>query len=219
MKPIFISKDFQDLSPALAALVAENKLTAQSLIDFQALPFACPEPTAITFFGSIRAAAFYLQNCKPSPLIAVAGKETARKLKENFDLNAVFIAEESGNPELEAARFNDWRANRSVLFPSSSSSLGTYAKYVPLQHKTIIQVYQTKCKKLLIEDHQVYVFSSPSNVTAFFQVNKLAPNAIVVAWGKSTQKALYENKVTTCHTLLKDQQGALLTWLQTENFI
>lgn len=219
MKSIFISKDIQDLIPELSKLVSENKLTAQSLIDFQALPFDCPTPADITFFASIRAADFYLSKCKVSPIIAVAGNETARKIKDKYQLDVTFVAEESGNPEHEAALFNHWRGDKTVVFPTSNVSLGTYMKNVPDTHKTIIQVYQTVATQARIEKHSVYVFSSPSNVLAFMQVNQFPKDAIIVAWGNSTQKALQSQGIAVQHTLLKDQQVALLAWLKTENFI
>lgn len=219
MKPIFISKDIQDLIPELSKLVSENKITANSLIDFQALTFDCPTAADITFFASIRAADFYLSKCKVSPIIAVAGNETARKIKDKYQLEVAFVAEESGNPEHEAALFNNWRGDKTVIFPASNVSLGTYIKNVPDTHKTIIQVYQTVATQARIDKHRVYIFSSPSNVLAFMQVNQFPKDAVIVAWGNSTQKALHSQGVKVQHTLLKDQQVALLAWLQNENYI
>lgn len=219
MKTIFISKDIQDLIPELSSLVSENKLTAQSLIDFQALPFDCPPPADITFFASIRAADFYLSKCNPGSHVAVAGKETARKIKDKYQLEIAFIAEESGNPVQEAVRFNSWRGEQTVIFPASNVSLGTYMKNVPETHKTMIKVYQTVAKQTRIEKHRIYVFSSPSNVSAFMQANEFPKDAIIIAWGNSTQKALQSHGIAVQHTLLKEQQVSLLAWLQTENFI
>lgn len=219
MKPIFISKDIQDLIPELSKLVSENKITANSLIDFQSLTFDCPTAADITFFASIRAADFYLSKCKVSPIIAVAGNETARKIKDKYQLEVAFVAEESGNPEHEAALFNNWRGDKTVIFPASNVSLGTYMKNVPDTHKTIIQVYQTVATQARIDKHRVYIFSSPSNVLAFMQVNQFPKDAVIVAWGNSTQKALHSQGVKVQHTLLKDQQVALLAWLQNENYI
>ena len=219
MMPVFISKDAQDLIPELALLAEQNKITAHALIEFQALEFSCPEPTDIIFFGSIRAADFFLQRCQPSPLIAVAGHETARKLKEKYKLNAAFIAEESGDPTLEAYNFNHWRGDRKVTFPTSNLSIGTYMKDVPQDQKAIIQVYQTSTLNRHIEEHRVYVFSSPSNVSAFFESNQLPANAILIAWGNSTKKSLQNLQLEVHHTLLKDQQQTLLALLQEQNYL
>jgi hypothetical protein len=103
----------------------------------------------------------------------VAGSETALKIEQKFGLKAAFVAQNSGNPAQEAAAFNQWRANRSVLFPSSNLSLGTYSKLIPEQQKKILPIYQTNFIKQRIDAHQVYVFSSPSNVSAFFETNDL----------------------------------------------
>ncbi|MFM6946384.1 MAG: uroporphyrinogen-III synthase [Flavobacteriales bacterium] len=219
MIPVFISKDAQDLIPELALLTEQDKITAHSLIEFKALKFSCPEPTDIIFFGSIRAADFFLERCQPSPLIAVAGQETARKLKEKHKLNAGFIAEDSGDPNLEAQNFNQWRGDRTVAFPTSNLSIGTYMKHVPQDQKAIIQVYQTSTLNRYIAEHRVYVFSSPSNVSAFFESNQLPANAILIAWGNSTKNSLQNLQLEVHHTLLKDQQQTLLALLQEQNYL
>lgn len=219
MIPVFISKNAQDLIPELALLAAQNKITAHALIAFQALEFSCPEPTDITFFGSIRAADFFLQKCTPGPLIAAAGKETARKLKEKYKLTTAFIAENSGDPYLEAVNFNTWRGNKKVLFPSSNVSIGSYMKYVPEAQRSIIEVYETIALQQQLDFHRVYVFSSPSNVSAFFLYNQLPMDAIIIAWGKSTKKALQDRGLIVQHTLLKNQQESLLALLQEQNYI
>lgn len=218
MKPVFISKDPLELHAALHKLWAEGVVTAQSLLSYSPLPFTCQPTFDLVFFASIRAAEFYLAQCPAPAIFGVAGKETALKIEQKFGLNAAFVAQNSGMPAQEAAAFNQWRANRSVLFPSSNLSLGTYTKLIPEQQKKILPVYQTNFNKQRIAAHKVYVFSSPSNVSAFFEANDLAENARIIAWGKSTEKALKDRDVAVTHTLLKDQQTELLEWLKAANF-
>jgi uroporphyrinogen-III synthase len=218
MKPVFISKDPQELHAALHQLWAEGVLTAQSLLSYSALTFKCQPKFDLVFFASIRAAEFYLAQCAAPAIFGVAGSETALKIEQKFGLKAAFVAQNSGNPAQEAAAFDQWRANRSVLFPSSNLSLGTYAKLIPEQQKKILPVYQTNFIQQRIDAHQVYVFSSPSNVSAFFETNDLAENANIIAWGKSTEKALKDRDIAVTHTLLKDQQTELLQWLKAANF-
>jgi uroporphyrinogen-III synthase len=217
MKPVFISKDPQELHAALHQLWAEGVLTAQSLLSYSALPFTCQPTFDLVFFASIRAAEFYLAQCAAPAIFGVAGSETALKIEQKFGLKAAFVAQNSGNPAQEATAFNQWRANRSVLFPSSNLSLGTYSKLIPEQQKKILPVYQTNFMQQRIDAHQVYVFSSPSNVSAFFETNHLAENAQIIAWGKSTEKALKDRGINVTHTLLKDQQTELLEWLKAAN--
>jgi hypothetical protein len=40
----------------------------------------------------------------------------------------------------------------------------------------------------------------------------------LIAWGKSTEKALKDLGIAVTHTLLKDQQAELLQWLKAANF-
>jgi uroporphyrinogen-III synthase len=218
MKLVFIYKDPQKLHSALHQLCTEGVLTAQSLLSYSAVSFTCQPTFDLVFFASIRAAEFYLAQCAPPAIFGVAGSETALKIEQIFGLKAAFVAQNSGNPAQEAEVFNQWRANRSVLFPSSNLSLGTYAKLIPELQKKILPVYQTNFKQQHIDAHQVYVFSSPSNVSAFFETNDLAENAQIIAWGKSTQKALNDRGIAVTHTLLKDQQTELLEWLKAANF-
>ena len=217
MKPVFISKDPQELHAALHQLWAEGVLTAQSLLSYSPVSFTCQPTFDLVFFASIRAAEFYLAQCAAPAIFGVAGSETALKIEQKFGLKAAFVAQNSGNPAQEATAFNQWRANRSVLFPSSNLSLGTYSKLIPEQQKKILPVYQTNFMQQRIDAHQVYVFSSPSNVSAFFETNHLAENAQIIAWGKSTEKALKDRGINVTHTLLKDQQTELLEWLKAAN--
>lgn len=218
MTTVFISKDPEELIPTLHKLWSDGLIHAQSLLEYSALDFTCSPDFDLVFFASIRAAQFYLAKCPAPQLIACAGAETAQKIKLQFGLNADFIAKQSGNPEQEALEFNTWRGQRKVLFPSSNLSLGTYAKLVPEAEKSSISVYQTVFKPLEIKAHRVYVFSSPSNVSAFFEGNQLPANAQVIAWGKSTEKALLSSGVKVCHTLLKNQQEELAIWLKAANY-
>jgi uroporphyrinogen-III synthase len=218
MKPVFISKDPQELHAALHQLWAKGVLTAQSLLSYSPVSFTCQPKFDLVFFASVRAAEFYLAQCAAPAIFGVAGSETALKIEQKFGLKAAFVVQNSGNPAQEAVAFNQWRANRSVLFPSSNLSLGTYAELIPEQQKKILPVYQTNFKQQRIAAHQVYVFSSPSNVSAFFETNDLAENAQIIAWGKSTEKALKDRGIAVTHTLLKDQQTELLQWLKAANF-
>jgi len=218
MKPVFISKDPQELHAALHQLCAEGVLTAQSLLSYSPVSFTCQPTFDLVFFASIRAAEFYLAQCAAPAIFGVAGSETALKIEQKFGLKAAFVAQNSGNPTQEATAFNQWRANRSVLFPSSNLSLGTYSKLIPEQQKKILPVYQTNFMQQRIDAHQVYVFSSPSNVSAFFETNHLAENAQIIAWGKSTEKAIKDLGIAVTHTLLRDQQAELLQWLKAANF-
>jgi uroporphyrinogen-III synthase len=213
MSRIFISKEPEDLSIELQALVQTGVLEAQSLIEFSAVPFACPPVHDILFIASIRAAEFFFANCQTSAQIACAGLETAKKVAERYQKEVHFIAQQSDQPVLEAEKFNAWRNNRSVCFPSSQLSIGTYAALIPESEKTILPVYNTAFKNLHIQEKDIYVFSSPSNVLAFLAHNTISAQAQVIAWGSSTAQELEKKQISVTKVLNGQQQADLLTWL------
>jgi uroporphyrinogen-III synthase len=213
MSSIFISKNPEELSIELRALVQKGVLEAQSLIDFSAVPFECPPSHDILFIASIRAADFFFSNCQTSAQIACAGLETAKKVAERHQKEVHFIAQQSDQPKLEAQKFNEWRKGRSVCFPSSQLSVGTYAALIPESEKIILTVYDTRYKNSSIQEKDIYVFSSPSNVRAFLKYNTIAANAQVVAWGSSTEQELVKKQIRVSKVLNGQQQADLLNWL------
>lgn len=213
MSRIFISKNPEELSIELLALVQKGVLEAQSLIDFSAVPFECPPSHDILFIASIRAADFFFSNCQTSAQIACAGLETAKKVAERHQKEVHFIAQQSDQPKLEAQKFNKWRNGRSVCFPSSQLSVGTYADLIPESEKIIVTVYDTRYENSSIQEKDIYVFSSPSNVRAFLKYNTIAANAQVVAWGSSTEQELVKKQIRVSKVLNGQQQADLLNWL------
>ena len=213
MSRIFLSKDPEDLNEGLHALQQNGILEAQALIDFEALPFVCPANYDILFLASIRAAEFFLSQCMTTALIACAGLETAKKVAERYQKEVAFIAQQSGLPKAEAERFNTWRKGRSVCFPSSQLSIGTYAALIPDSGKMIVPVYNIRFKQLHIKEKDIYVFSSPSNGLAFLEHNTIPAHAKVVAWGSSTAQELEKQQISVTKVLSGQQQTELLTWL------
>ena len=213
MSKIFISKDVEDLNSGLLALQQNGILEAQSLIEFGALPFECPSHYDILFLSSIRAAEFFFKQCNTQATIACAGIETAKKVAERYQKEVAFIAQQPGQPQVEAKRCNAWRNGRSVCFPSSQLSIGTYAALLPESEKIILPIYNTTFKQLPIEEKDIYVFSSPSNVLAFLAHNRIPAQAKVVAWGASTAQELMQQQISVTTVLNGEQQAELLTWL------
>jgi uroporphyrinogen-III synthase len=58
-----------------------------------------------------------------------------------------------------------------------------------------LEVYATLKHSIEISaEHEILVFTSPSNVEAFFEKNKILPHQKIVAMGESTGKALEKEK-------------------------
>jgi uroporphyrinogen-III synthase len=193
VKRIFISKNEDDLGD-FGQFCEENKLTlfAKSLITFEAVDFKLTSEFDCVFFSSIRAATFFLEKnpgLSNKVVFACSGKETARKLSE-IGITCSFIGSESGNPEKVSLDFAKWLEGRKVIFPHSNLSKFSALRYLSKGQFETIQVYQTNSIPSEIPNCDVYVFTSPSNVSAFLIINSIPKNALLIAYGKSTREHL-----------------------------
>lgn len=207
-KSIFISRPFQDSGETLKMYSAQGgRVIAESLVRFEAVTFEVPDFFDVIFFSSIRAAEFFLQQNVPTSVqFACAGKETADKLKRQFQISCEFIAQHAGNPNESAIEFLQWLGNRRVLFPKSEQSLNTYSNMVPSSQKWESIVYRTCAISKRIAPCDLYIFSSPSNVKAFLSSNSISGNSKCIAWGSSTAQYLTDHDIHVFHQL---QTGTL----------
>ena len=80
-----------------------------------------------------------------------------------------------------------------VLFPQAKGSLKTVQQQMPAAQVIDLVVYETiqrSAENLPAAD--VLVFTSPSNVEAFFEKNSVAPGQKLVAMGHATGNSLKE---------------------------
>jgi len=141
------------------------------------------------FFSSSNAvkAFFNQEEVKENIKYAAIGNETAKTLTEFVKPN--FIGE--GQTENVGAQFNSvLEKSDTVLFPISDKSNRTIQNTLDTSQIEEVVVYETKESPTNVEDCDAYVFTSPSNVNAFFKVNELPDVAKVIAIGKATQQAL-----------------------------
>lgn len=200
---IFISRSADQIGDQLRQFEARGgTLYAQSLITFEGIENEASPECDVVFFSSIRAAEFFLQyHEKPNSLFACAGLETARKLSEQYKIDCHFVSEEAGNPSKSANAFKLWLQERTVLFPLSEQSLHSYSSHIPPAQKTELYVYRTLTTPMVIPPCDYYVFSSPSNVRAFLEVNTISDHARCIAWGQSTEAALIAQQIAVQHCL------------------
>lgn len=81
-----------------------------------------------------------------------------------------------------------------VLFPAAKDSLRTVQQVLSIETKIIeLPVYETVLEEEVEKSYaQVLIFTSPSNVEAYFQNNLLEPGQKVICIGKSTGKKFDE---------------------------
>lgn len=204
-RAIFISRSTDQVGYQLLQFEASGgALYAHSLVTFEEIKNEAVSLCDVVFFSSIRAAFFFFQHHqKPKALFACAGGETARKLADQFQIDCDFVAVDAGNPTQAAFEFKQWLKDRTVLFPLSEQSLHTYSSLIPSPQKTKLYVYRTLTNPMVISPCDYYVFSSPSNVRAFLEVNVLPMHARCIAWGQSTEAALIALQIPV-HYCLKE---------------
>lgn len=122
MKKLFISRELSPDSPVKAFAERQNlELTATSLIEFSAVPFATLAETDWIFFYSKRGVHFFfrqLQNLqlKTTAQLATMGTGTYRALK-TFGKTADFAG--NGQPETVAEAFGILAAGKKSAVPTS----------------------------------------------------------------------------------------------------
>ena len=210
MKSLYITRDLDDLFILQQyCSFGQIDLHAQSQITFEEVPFSIEKPFEVVFFSSVRAGRFFLRSYD-GPLsslqFACIGEETAQK----FNIEFAFVGKEAGNPEKVAEKFKSWLGEKRLLIPHSSLSQKTIATIIPSAQCESICVYNTLLSPQSIPECEVYVFTSPSNLAAFLQKNKVPEAAKVIAWGNTTEKALRNSKVQVSKTLIKAQLEELL---------
>jgi uroporphyrinogen-III synthase len=216
---VFISKNASDCE-SLVHFCNQNsiELIAQSLIEFEAVPFEIESNYDIAFFSSIRSGQFFFKNelQKSNVVYACIGQTTNSKLKK-LGIECEFVGEEAGNPQKIAAEFKSWVKNRTVIFPQSNLSLGTFSSILPENQVINKIVYKTNLIEKKIENCQIYIFTSPSNLDAFLTINEIADYAKIIVWGKSTENRLLKKGIIADFVLAKSNFAELIEVLKSIN--
>ena len=172
---------------------ANGTITARSLISKEVVPLTSLPKTDWVFINSsfaLDSIAIHIEKLKEIKWAAF-GKATASYLQK-VGVEPTFIGE--GSPKQVAQQFFNKLGKDTVFIPSSNLSLGTVQELNPSSQKDVVTTYNTVYKKEKIPDQDCLVFTSPSNVEAYFFMNKYV-NQKVVSIGPSTTKTLKERGV------------------------
>lgn len=189
-------------------------LTAASLIAFEAVVFEQSVTSDVIFFSSPRSFDFYCASAKlGNELLACIGDGTAAHL-EKAGYATHFVGKNSGNPQKVAEDFRQWLGTRTVLFPLAEHSNRSISSVIPEEQRKEVIVYKTLHVPQVLAAHDIYVWTSPSNVHAFFATNRFPENAQTISWGASTSRALAEYGILPTKTLEESSLSALETVLR-----
>ena len=201
---LFISKKVTDTDFLAFIEKAEINLIDQPMISFVAEKFECPKQEfEVVFFTSPRSAGFYLDQCAVPDSVAIAtiGKATSDYV-ESRGYKVDFTGVTSGNPAKVSAEFSVFVKGRSVLFPQSNYSHQSMQKRLYEGQITDLIVYKTALTPVQLKvKPSILVFTSPTNLNSFLQLNKVEKGQKIIAWGKTTESFLHNNNLKADYTL------------------
>lgn len=187
MKPrVLYTKEIGQGHPFLKA--SEIDWTFQSFIQILETPF---NPAAIQsewlFFTSANGVNSLLSRWLPSRFkIACLGEATAKA----FDgiLTPDFIG--TGSVEDLSTAFKEQLQDQRVTFIEGNLNKRTIAEALPKEKCAYVQTYETHLLPNSVNPHDVYFFTSPSNVDGFLLKNEIDSTSKIIAIGTTTQAHL-----------------------------
>jgi len=162
-------------------------------------------------FFSSRNGVEYFFNLKPvlpkNVKFGVVGRGSEDALRKFGEL-ADFVGE-TGDISDVAEEFAPLASGQTVLFPRAQDSLLTIQKSLSPDTKIIdLPIYETVIEEDIDQTHaDILIFTSPSNVEAYFADNLLDPGQQVVAIGNSTGKKFDEMGVQYTMPYSPDEIG------------
>ena len=187
---IWISRDLKKDSIFRKVIKKNNhKITDESLIKLDSKNINSLPDCDWIFLNSAFAldSILHLKTDFNMKKIAAFGPATAKHIQKN-GLSVDFIG--LGTPVEVAEQFDSIISSKEIVFlPSSNKSLGTVQGILKESNKKLLDTYTTILIDKKLKHYDLLVFTSPSNVEAFLNSNKIS-NQKVISIGPSTTSAL-----------------------------
>jgi len=210
---VFITRDVRDDDFFSRALKANGyKVSGKAFIEFKPIAFGRPNPTDWIFFSSKHAVKFFFEQ-KPdtgTSKIGVIGKATSTTLRQ-YGKRADFIGY-STDTRLTGKQFASLVKSGTVLFPQAKDSMRTVQQqFVNKYQVKDLPVYETIQKPVAdTPDADIMLFTSPSNVEAFFEKKKINSSQKVIAMGDATAHTLKQAGVASVYLVPSFDEIGLL---------
>lgn len=180
------------------------QINGRSLIEMIPLPMKYFPETDWVFFSSKHAVKFFFSQ---APILGnqkfgCIGKATAEAIRK-YGKRADFIGY-STDTRLTGKQFASRVGDGTVLFPQAKGSLRSIQNGFVKDAQVIdLSVYETiKKNEELIPRTEIVLFTSPSNVEAYFEKNKIAPDQKIIAMGEATGNTI--RKFSAVHYSMPD---------------
>ena len=201
---VFITRDPRKHDFFTRILTANGyNVSNRALIEIKSIDFSKRLANAKydwIFFASKHAVSHFFDQ-KPAVAnvkFGVVGKATSEMLRK-YGRRADFIGQ-STDTKLIGKQFSTMSGNKTVLFPRAKESMRSIQQqFIKPEQVIDLVVYETiKKNETPVPVSEILVFTSPSNVEAFFEKNKVTSNQKVVAMGDATAHALFRFGVKHC---------------------
>lgn len=196
---IFISRKLTRDSPFFTLLQHQDfAVIDQSLIQITPIRFSYTPQTDWVFFTSKNAIDyFFVQNPNVPEQVryGVISNASAKHLLK-YAVTATFIG--NGVSLVQIAKdFREMLQNESVLFPQAIDSYQTIQKQLAFTNTSYnLYVYKTSIRTDFdLPYSDILIFTSPSNVEAYYSKYKFDPRQFVIAIGETTKHKLTEYNV------------------------
>jgi uroporphyrinogen-III synthase len=210
---VFITRDIREDDFFSRALKASGyKVSGRAFIEFKQIAYAMPLPTDWIFFSSKHAVKYFFER-KPNigkAKIGAIGKSTSAAIR-HYGKRADFIGY-STDTKLTGKQFASLVKSETVLFPQAKDSMRTVQQqFVNKYQVKDLTVYETIQKPVAdTPDADIMLFTSPSNVEAYFELKRLKPEQKVIAMGDATANTLKHAGVKSVYLVPSfDEMGLL----------
>ncbi|MGY6562399.1 MAG: uroporphyrinogen-III synthase [Luteibaculaceae bacterium] len=174
-----------------------NQIIASPLIEFKPVPFTLEKSYSWVFFPSPRAVHFFFLSAEPNATKlmqwACLGSGTAKSLQEVHQ-SPNFTGNKADTKENVLDFITHLKPNDTVLVPHGDKSLRSVTQTLNQQWAGAVDevcIYQTNLiANRFSREFKTLIFTSPSNVDAYFAHNKTSPKTQCLAIGNTTASAL-----------------------------
>ena len=211
-KSVFVSSSKNNM-PIVQNSLQDNGFEFQfssfiNLIPAQRINLA---PTELIFFSSKKAVLLFdAMYGMPTAKVAAIGQATALKAKEVF--GKCDFSGQDNQPEQVANLFQEKHNPQSVLFPVSNKTKDTVFNLLNSSiKKEKFTLYSTTASHEVKEiQHEIIVFTSPSNFLSYTSKHKFLPHQKIVAFGKTTAKEMQQSGIENYFVCEKNTSISLL---------
>lgn len=222
MKSIFVSRVLESKVQLKQLLGGDDRIIIDMpLINIVRIPFSHTPQTNWIFFSSKNAIKFFFdQNPLPAPGVKYAVISRSSEIVLNaYGIQASFVGDGVDITKI-AKEFRHVLGNDSVLFPQAMDSLQTVQKHLAFTNTTYnLYTYKTILKTdFNLPYTDVLIFTSPSNVKAYFSKYKIDSRQLVIAMGTSTKYKLSDYGIKDVLVPREFSEKGLFDLLSTENY-